>query len=63
VGYVANLSSASGGVHETAQMVREILEAAPSSELPTDVVDGYTVINRPTRWTAVHDGGGPDRAA
>jgi hypothetical protein len=62
MGYVAGLSSASGGVDETAALVREILEAAPSPTLPDDA-DGFTVVARPARWTATNDGKGPDRAA
>jgi hypothetical protein len=55
MGYIAGLSSASGGVDQTAQLVREILEAAPSPELP-EVADGFTIVPVPPRWTATHDG-------
>jgi hypothetical protein len=62
VGFVEGLSSASGGRDETERLVREILQVAPSPELPDDA-DGYTIRPVPARWSATHDGKGPDRAA
>jgi hypothetical protein len=63
MGFIEGLADAPGSVNETAAMVAEILREAPRAGLPADVVDGYTVLPRPARWTATHDGRGPDRAA
>jgi hypothetical protein len=62
VSYVHGLADAPGSVNETATMVREILETAPSRELPPNA-DGYTIVPVAARWMATNDGRGPDRAA